>query len=94
MAVLNDCEFCGKSEVLMVLSDHPAGVDKLPSHIQEVYVACPNCLVRLVTHSLTPQQYLRAKQAGRDMDRYYLHSDFYDQDTGTALQPMLERTPA
>jgi len=45
-------------------------------------------MIGLITHSLSPQQYLRAKQAGGNTDRFWLHGDFYDQD-GMALQPIL-----
>jgi len=83
------CEFCGEYVVLMVLADHPklttAGVTK-----GDVYAACPNCLLSLVTCSLAPWQFKRARDAGGDVNRFYLHGDFYDRDTGQALQPKLE----
>ena len=86
------CEFCGERIVMMVLTDHPR-LSASMAGSSHVYVACPNCLIGLVTHSLSPQQYLRAKQAGGNTDRFWLHGDFYD-DSGTALQPILpSRSP-
>jgi len=83
------CEFCGEYVVLMVLADHPtlttAGVTR-----GDVYVSCPNCLFRLVNCSLAPWQFKRARDAGGDTSRFYLHEDFYGRETGEALQPKLD----
>jgi len=85
----DECEFCGERHVVMILADHPRVIfEERGMREGDVYAACPNCLLMLVTHSLSPQQYLRAQQAGRDMDRHYLHYDYYDRD-GTALQAVL-----
>ena len=39
---------------------------------------------------LAPWQFLRAKQFGGDVDRFYLRDDFYHRDTGEALQAKME----
>jgi len=83
------CEFCGEGTVLLVLADHPSFTNASLRN-GDVYVSCPNCLPGLVNHSLAPWQFKRARDAGGDVKRFYLHGDFYDRDTGVALQPMLE----
>ena len=70
----------------------PFAVVLLDRHGGDVYAACPNCLLGLVAHSLSPQQFMRAKDAGGNTDRFYLHGDFYT-DLGTALQPAFEIAP-
>jgi hypothetical protein len=91
-----ECEFCGNNMVpiLMRLGAHPAAMRaevgaRDPMTHREEYVACPNCLIGLVMTSLTPQQFLRAREQGGDITRWYLHDDFYDPDSGEALQPKM-----
>ena len=76
------CEFCGNDTVpvLTVLTEL--------GHPEVSYMACANCLIPLVTHSLSPEQYLRAKDQGGSVRRFLLHGDFYDELTGEALQPI------
>lgn len=89
MALSEECEFCGTDSfpALMVLSDHPAG--RKPGLRHDQYCACANCLLGLVNLSLTPTQFLRAKEKGGNVERFYLHGDFYDPETGQALQPKM-----
>jgi len=87
-SIPNTCEFCGERIIMMVLTDHPRSPASM-ERSSDVYVACPNCLLGLVTLSLAPWQFKRARNAGV-YQRYYLHADFYDHDTGEALQPKLE----
>lgn len=83
------CEFCGEGTVLVVLADHPSFTNATLRK-GDVYAACPNCLLSLVTCSLAPWQFKRARDAGGDVNHFYLHEDFYDWNTGQALQPKLE----
>ena len=85
----NECEFCGHDILLTVILAHPS--ETLVAYAErERYVVCANCHIGLVALSLAPWQFLRAKQIGGDVNRYYLHDDFYDRDTGEALQPKME----
>ncbi len=85
-----ECEFCGTPHVVMVLADHPRMMEEKGAC--DIYAACPNCLMMLVNHALAPHQYMRAKDAGGNTDRYYLHKDFYT-DLGVALNPFLPAQP-
>lgn len=77
------CEFCG--------NDFAYTIDGgLHREHRELYRACPNCHIGLVMVSLAPWQFLRAKGLGGEVERFYLHSDFYDYETGEALQPKAE----
>lgn len=86
MSDLLECEFCGSDSLVMEIAKGPP----IPEVEKEVYYACGNCLLGMVTHSLAPWQFLRSKQNGGDMTRFYVHHDFYDPDTGEALQPAPE----
>lgn len=82
--VADACEFCGELEVLLVVTDHPKWTK---GGVPQTYVVCPNCSNSLITHSLSPTQFLRAKALGGDVRRHLLHDDFYNSDNGVALQP-------
>lgn len=91
-----ECEFCDNKlmPILMRLGAHPTSMRQEVAaretrKLREEYVACPNCLLGLVTNSLTSAQFLRAKEKGGDVSRWYLHEDFYDGETGEALQPKM-----
>ena len=86
-----ECEFCGYQEAKFEDEDKPdRGLYRLTYSLdpqKERYILCANCSFALVTLSLSPQQFLRAKEKGGDTNRFYLHDDFYDPETGQALQP-------
>lgn len=92
----NECEFCGYKLLLNVILGHPSqptwgDPEREREYAErERYVVCAGCHVGLITLSLAPWQFLRAKESGGDVNRYYLHDDFYDRDTGDALQPKME----
>lgn len=50
------------------------------------YKICLTCLQKLVTYSLSPENYKNLLKAGHSVDEFYLHGDFYD-EAGNALQP-------
>lgn len=83
-----ECVFCGNNvpDILMELKRVPEAPER-PGQKREKYVVCPNCLISLVMLCLTPEQYRRAIDAGCDANWFYLHDDFYDPETGEALQP-------
>ena len=82
------CNFCPHNEpaALMELKPVPEAPER-PGRRPEKYTVCPNCLIDLVMTCLTPEQYRRAIDAGCDPNWFYLHDDFYDPETGEALQP-------
>ena len=82
-----ECEFCGAG-IIYCLRDETAIPGTEQSTIEE-YLTCPNCLIGLVMLSLSTAQFLRSRERGGDMNRFYLHEDFYDPDTGEALQPKI-----
>jgi hypothetical protein len=74
-----ECEFCGYQEA--------NGLYRLTYSLdpqKERYIPCGNCLFALVTCSLSPQQFLRAKEKGNDTSRFFLHDAYYDPETGQA----------
>lgn len=52
-----------------------------------VYHLCHNCAPRLFCLNLSPEQFFNIINSGHHEDEFLLHSDFYDSDTGEALQP-------
>jgi hypothetical protein len=52
------------------------------------YVLCANCLLQLVTLSLTKRQFKNLIKNGHSPDEFYLHGDFYS-ESGEAMQPKL-----
>ena len=51
------------------------------------YHVCSNCLVGLVNLELKPEEFKQILKSGHTVEEYLLHEDFYDEDTGEALQP-------
>ena len=51
------------------------------------YLMCSNCLISLVNNDLTKEQFFALLGAGHSIREYLLHDDFYDPETGEALQP-------
>jgi hypothetical protein len=50
---------------------------------------CKNCEVRYVTISLKSDQFFSLLKNKHTTKEFMLHSDFYDEDSGEALQPMI-----
>lgn len=74
-----ECEFCGETIVPYLITGDMSG---------DSYAVCANCHIALVMVCLSPKQYLRAKDHGGDVNRFYLHDDFYT-EFGEALQPKM-----
>lgn len=54
------------------------------------YLVTPDEALRLLGHSLRPEEYLKlVNNDSHDQEDFLLHDDFYDYD-GTALAPMLD----
>jgi hypothetical protein len=58
------------------------------SHDCEVALA-PEELVRYVGHALKPEEYFALRE--RHGDHFEIHDDFYDAETGEALQSVFDR---
>jgi hypothetical protein len=54
------------------------------------YILCPNCLIELIGVCLTPKHFFNLLHNGHKVKEFYLHSDFYDELTGKAIQPKLK----
>lgn len=63
---------------------HPA-TDEIPSDDGTSFSLCNNCSNRLTTFSLRPLEFFTLFLSHGPT--HYLHDDFYDEDTGEALQP-------
>lgn len=50
------------------------------------YYLCLNCLLNFVTVSLSKDNFKNLIKNGHSVDEFYLHDDFYDAETGEALQ--------
>jgi len=70
------CECCGKFPHQYTLSDN-----------DYKYQVCANCLSALVNTALSPAQFFSLIRAGHTTKEHLLHGDFYDDETGEALQP-------
>jgi hypothetical protein len=70
------CECCGKSPHQYTLSDN-----------DYKYQVCANCLLALVNTALSPAQFFSLIRNGHTTKEHLLHGDFYDDETGEALQP-------
>jgi len=53
------------------------------------YLLCKNCEVLFVNNALTPEMFKSMIENGHSSDEFMLHSDFYDEDTGEAIQPRM-----
>ena len=67
------------------------GNDAQVIHIElpqgHTYKLCKNCEIRFVNYFLSPEQFFTLLKNGHDVNEFMLHDDFYDEDTGKALQP-------
>lgn len=72
------CESCG-TEVQWNL------IDEYDKKIK--YKLCSNCLLALVNCRLSTIEFFSLLKNGHTTNEFYLHCDFYDEDTGEALQP-------
>lgn len=75
-----NCECNCGSEVMVIHKDLPEGY---------IYKLCRNCEVGFVNHSLTPKQFFSLIKNGHKVTEFMLHDDFYDDETGEALQPRI-----
>lgn len=76
VAPSNLCECCGKYPHQYTLSDN-----------DYEYKVCANCLPALVNTALSPTQFFNLIRNGHTTKEHLLHGDFYDDETGEALQP-------
>jgi len=56
----------------------------------QIYKCCLNCIFNINNLNLNPTQFFNLLKNGHDKNEFYLHDDFYDWDTGEALQPRNE----
>jgi len=72
------CEACEDYEAQVKLTDLYDGI--------ETFI-CQNCLVSYVDLNLSSEQFFNLLKNKHTTEEFMLHSDFYDKDTGEALQP-------
>jgi hypothetical protein len=72
------CEACREFPATLTIKD---------SRSDLIYKVCHNCIISLVNVSLTPEQFFNLINAGHSKHEFWLHDDFYDWDSGEALQP-------
>lgn len=77
---MEKCQVCDENEIQWHLKDAYTG--KIPS-----YDVCTNCLMFLVNYSLSSKQFFNLLKNGHKVSEHLLHGDFYDEETGEALQP-------
>lgn len=70
------CECCAESPHQYTLKDN-----------DYEYKVCANCLPALVNTALSPTQFFNLIRNGHTTKEHLLHGDFYDDETGEALQP-------
>lgn len=80
---MNKCEACEERRQSVEL------IDKGFESPDVSYKICNNCLFNLVNTRLSPKQFKNLLKNGHDVNEFYLHSDFYEED-GTATQPKFE----
>ena len=51
------------------------------------YLLCRNCEVDFVNCALSKEQFFNMLGNGHTTKEFMLHGDFYDEDSGEALQP-------
>lgn len=73
------CECCVLHPVQYTLKD--------PGRTPAEYHVCANCLPALVNTALSPVQFFNLIRNGHTTKEHLLHGDFYDDETGEALQP-------
>lgn len=74
---VGSCEACNHAPRMYELNDLLGKV---------TYKVCGNCLLKLVIHSLSPEEFRGLIASGHHENEFYLHEDFYDEE-GNALQP-------
>ena len=52
-----------------------------------IYKLCSNCLFKLVNLMLSKKEFFKLLKNGHTTDEHLLHGDFYDENSGEALQP-------
>ncbi len=67
--------------------DSPAGSMLYLKANNEKYELCLNCLTPFVRCALKPEQFFNLLKNGHTVKEFFLHGDFYDEETGEALQP-------
>lgn len=78
------CECCERHEVMWVLKDVYGDKNERAKE----YKVCANCLSYLTTYSLKPEMFFNLLRNGHTVREFLLHEDFYDDETGEALQPV------
>jgi len=51
------------------------------------YILCMNCQSDIVNTCLSPKQFKNLLKNGHEPEEFLLHGDYYDEETGEALQP-------
>jgi hypothetical protein len=74
------CEVCEDGEIQWEIKD--------VYNKKVVYKICSNCLSPLTNCSLSPEQFFNLIKNGHKSSEFLLHGDFYDEETGEALQPI------
>jgi len=78
------CQCCNEFDEQWVLSG-------VAGRVAEDYHICSNCLMYLVNSALTPEMFFNLLKNGHSTREHLLHDDFYDEDTGKAMQPKYHR---
>jgi len=89
---METCEACNQNMVTIELIDKADLMIDREKGKHFNYNLCNNCLLQLVTYSLSKEQYRRLIQNGHTNKEFYLHDDFYDEE-GNAIQPKLGEEP-
>ena len=71
------CEITGESGAVRFIAD------------KEKYVLKPDIMLRLLAHSLRPNEYRKLVENRHGEHPFAIHDDFYDVKTGIAGQPLL-----
>jgi len=74
------CESCGDSLLIDLVYVEYTNESK-------PYILCDGCLNKLITRSLTPEDYFSLLAKGHSEDDFSLHGDFYIPENGIARQP-------
>jgi hypothetical protein len=77
-AISNICESC---------KTKPSEVNERLNEVLQPYHLCIECHIRLINYALRPLEFFNL--AAIHGHSYYLHDDFYDFDTGEAMQPKI-----
>lgn len=84
------CEACNSSihNMVKIGMSIPIPLEYLKTPEGTEYFLCPNCMLRLITCSLSKSQVNNLLGNGHTRKEFYLHNDFYD-DIGISLQPLI-----